>query len=30
MRDRVCPSQGLRMNGPVAADYMLTSYPTLA
>ena len=29
MRDRVGPGQGLRMKGPAAADYILTSYPAL-
>jgi hypothetical protein len=26
MKDRVGPGQGLRMKGPAAADYILTSY----
>lgn len=29
MRDRVGPGQGLRMKGPAAADYILTSHPAL-
>lgn len=29
MKDRVGPGQGLRMKGPAAADYLLTSYPAL-
>ena len=29
MRDRVVPGQALRMKGPAAADYILTSYPAL-
>ncbi|SDT58308.1 hypothetical protein SAMN04489743_3738 [Pseudarthrobacter equi] len=29
MRLRVGPGQGLRMKGPAAADYILTSYPAL-
>lgn len=29
MKHRVGPGQGLRMKGPAAADYILTSYPAL-
>ena len=29
MRTRVDPRQGIRMTGPAAANYILTSYPTL-
>lgn len=29
MRDRVGPGQDLRMKGPAAAEYILTSYPAL-
>ncbi|YCQ22268.1 hypothetical protein M1D93_09380 [Arthrobacter sp. Z1-9] len=29
MSHRVGPGQGLRMKGPAAADYILTSYPAL-